>query len=181
MSILRFTIPPCDTCQNTSLTYIRVDIMGDSESTQEIFAAKETRCRSWAFEATFACSLHPALVTDCNADATAHIRTMFRMVVVNGMNFFSFAMPANRSNLGSQGAVHVTGVLSGRSATRLRTVRSIFPSDIPVIWTPIRCGHGNCFTTSQSCREHLAKCARGDFFRVDVRNVREGSIIALPV
>ncbi len=55
--------------------YIRVDIMGDSDAKQE---TKETRCRSWAFEATFAFAIHPALATDCDAAATTYIRNVLR-------------------------------------------------------------------------------------------------------
>jgi hypothetical protein len=95
--------------------YIRVDIMGDSDAKQE---TKETRCRSWAFEATFALEIHPALATDCNSAATAYIRNVLDMEVVKGMNFLSLAIPSNRSDLSRHGSVHVTDVLNGRTTTR---------------------------------------------------------------
>jgi hypothetical protein len=95
---------------------IRVDVVGDSDAQQATIAAQELISRSWAFNAAVAPSLHPVLVTDntdCDKVAADYIRDMLNMDVVNGLLFFSFAMPSKRSELGNYGAVFVTGVLNG--------------------------------------------------------------------
>ena len=83
--------------------YIRVDVLGDSDAQQATIAAQEQMFRSWAFNAVFAPSFHPVLMTDCNKVAADYIRDMLNMNVVNGLLLFSFAMPSKRSELGSHG------------------------------------------------------------------------------
>ena len=91
--------------------YVRIDVVGDSDTKQATISAMETRSRAWAFKATFAPPIHPALVSDCNAVAADYIQEMLDRRVVDGLVFFSFALPSKRSELGSHGAVFVTGVL----------------------------------------------------------------------
>jgi hypothetical protein len=145
--------------------YIRVDLLGDSETQQATIAAHEPQSRSWTFDATFAPSIHTALVTDCDKVAADYIQEMLNMHVVNGLCFFSFAMPSKRSDLGSHGAVSVTGVLNGQFMLRLRTVRSIFPAILPVVWKPIHCiqpGRGISFTASPFFTEFVANTTNTD-------------------
>jgi hypothetical protein len=120
----------------------------------------ETRCRSWAFDALLDPSIHPALVSDRHEVAADYIKKMLNMDVVNGLIFFSFAMPQDRSSTSDYRAVPVTGVLNSKEVVRLRTVSSIFPADIHVIWKPIRSGRGISFTTTQVYTEYLAKCTK---------------------
>jgi hypothetical protein len=120
----------------------------------------ETKCRSWAFDALLDPSIHPALVSDRHEVAADYIKKMINMNVVNGLIFFSFAMPQDRSSTSDYRAVPVTGVLNSKEVVRLRTVSSIFPADIHVIWKPIRSGRGISFTTTQVYTEYLAKCTK---------------------
>ena len=154
-------------------SYIRVDVVGDSDAQQATIAAHELISRSWAFNAAFAPSLHPVLVTDdtnCDKVSADYIRDMLNLDVVNGLLFFSFAMPSKRSELGSHGAVFVMGLLNGTRTLRMRTVRSIFPANLPVIWTPIQPGRGISFTTCPLYTEYVKNCSKPDaLIRVDVR------------
>ena len=159
--------------------YVRVDVVGDSDAKQATISAMETRSRAWTFKATFAPPLHPALVSNCNKVAADYIQDMLNMRVVDGLVYFSFALPSERSELGSHGAVFVTGMLNGQDSLRLRTVRSIFPPDLPVIWTPIQSGRGISFTSSSLYTEYVKKCSNessdstnpDSLIRVDVRGV----------
>ena len=72
-------------------SYIRVDVVGDSDAQQATIAAHELISRSWAFNAAFAPSLHPVLVTDdtnCDKVSADYIRDMLNMDVVDGLLFF---------------------------------------------------------------------------------------------
>ena len=143
--------------------YVRVDIMGNSDARQATIAADETRCRSWAFDALLEPSIHPALFSARNEDAAEYIKKRINMDVVNGLAFFSFAIPQDRSSTSEHRAVTavpVTGVLNSTQVVRLRTVSSIFPADIPVIWKPIQSGRGISFTTTRVYTEYLAKCTK---------------------
>jgi len=140
--------------------YVRVDIMGNCDAWQATTAADETKCRSWAFDALLDPLIHPALVSDRHEVAADSIKKMLNMDVVNGLIFFSFAMPQDRSSTSDYRAVPVTGVLNSKEVVRLRTVSSIFPADIHVIWKPIRSGRGISFTTTQVYTDYLAKCTK---------------------
>jgi hypothetical protein len=151
--------------------YVRVDIMGNSDARQATIAADETRCRSWAFDALLDPSIHPALVSDRDEDGTDYIKKKINMDVVNGLAFFSFAMPQGRSSTSDHRAVPVTGVLTSTQVVRLRTVSSIFPADIKVVWKPILSGRGISFTTSQVYTEYLAKCTKEKSESSDATNL----------
>ena len=155
--------------------YIRVDVVGDSDAPQATIAAQELMFRSWTFNAAFDPSFHPVLVTDCDKVAADYIQDMLNMDVVNGLLFFSFAMPSKRSELGSHGAVSVTGVLNSPATLRMRRVRSIFPADLPVLWTPIQPGRGISFTSCPLYTEYVRN--PNALIRVDVRG---GSDDVLP-
>ena len=71
--------------------WIRVDVFGNSDAQQATIAAHETQSRTWTFEATFAPSIHTAIVTACDKVAANCIQAMMNMDVVNGLGFFSFA------------------------------------------------------------------------------------------
>ena len=140
--------------------YVSVDILGNSDARQATIAADETKCRSWAFDALLDPSIHPAIVSDSHEVAADYIKKRLNMDVVNGLVFFSFAMAQDRSSTSDHRAVPVTGVLNSKEVVRLRTVSSIFPADINVIWKPIRSGRGISFTTTQVYTEYLAKCTK---------------------
>ena len=128
-------------------------------------AAHEPRTRAWAFDAEFYSSIHPALVSDSDEIAANYIQEMLNTSLVARTVFFSFAMPSKRSGdseLGSHGTVFVTGVLNSQDILRLRTVRSIFPANIPVIWTPssLQTGRGFSFTTCPKYLEYFNNCSK---------------------
>jgi hypothetical protein len=99
---------------------------------------------------------------------------MLNMALVDSMVCFSFAMPSKRSG-DSDGRVLVTGVLNSPYSVRLRTVRSIFPANLPVIWTPMQTGRGISFTTCSKYTEFVENCSKegsdstNPLIRVDVR------------
>jgi hypothetical protein len=107
--------------------FLRVDIEAYSDAWQEITAAHEPQCRSWAFNATFDVLHHPALVDDHVEISEDYVQgTLNHQTVVKRLELFSFAMPQNRSSMSNHCAVPVTGVLRSKTPLRLRTVRTIF-------------------------------------------------------
>ena len=152
----------------------------DTNLSVAVAAAHEPRTRAWAFDAAIDSLIHPALVSGSNEIAANCIQAMLNTALVDRMVLFSFAMPSKRSGdseLGSHGTVFVTGVLNSQDILRLRTVRSIFPANIPVTWTPLQTGRGFSFTTCPKYTEYFKNCSKEGpdsinpdaLIRVDVR------------